>query len=47
MAADMIHDLELDQQQSVPSLWSDSPALNDEQLNAIRAYLGYFYVVST
>lgn len=47
MAADMIHDLELDQQQPVSSSWSDSPALSDEQLNAIRAYLGYFYVVST
>lgn len=47
MAADMIHDLELDQEQTVRSSWSDSPVLNDEQLNSIRAYLGYFYVVST
>jgi hypothetical protein len=47
MAADMVHDLELDQEQPVPSVWSDSPDLPDELLNGIRAYLGYFYIVST
>ncbi|KAG8415403.1 hypothetical protein J3458_009253 [Metarhizium acridum] len=47
MAADMVHDLELDQEQPDLNMWSDTPNLTDEQLDRIRVYVGYFYVVSS
>ncbi|OAA45053.1 hypothetical protein NOR_03807 [Metarhizium rileyi] len=48
MAADMIHDLELDQEQLVLGTGPDCPDLTGEQqLDGIRAYMGYFYVLSS
>ncbi|KAF5138320.1 hypothetical protein E5D57_002106 [Metarhizium anisopliae] len=36
MAADMVHDLELDQEQPDLNMWSDTPNLTDDQLDRIR-----------
>lgn len=47
MAADMVHDLELDQEQPDLNMWSDTPNLTDDQLDRIRVYVGYFYIVSS
>ncbi|KAK2599984.1 hypothetical protein QQS21_005286 [Conoideocrella luteorostrata] len=47
MATDIVHELELDQEQHLPGLWSDSPALTEDQLISIRSYLGYFYLAAT
>ncbi|KHN98721.1 uncharacterized protein MAM_03183 [Metarhizium album ARSEF 1941] len=47
MAADVIHDLELDQEEPDLCIQSETPNLTDEKLDRIRAYVGYFYVVSS
>lgn len=47
MAADLVHDLELDQEQIMPSLWSDAEPPTTEQMDGIRAYVGYCYLVTT
>ncbi|KAG5981994.1 hypothetical protein E4U55_002428 [Claviceps digitariae] len=47
MAAELIHDLELDQEQHLDSLSGDSAYPTEEQLSGIRTYLGFTYLVST
>ncbi|KAL6814333.1 hypothetical protein J3E69DRAFT_347083 [Trichoderma sp. SZMC 28015] len=46
MAAEVIHELELDQETPVNLVYPDALA-TAQQLNKIRAYLGYFYLAST
>jgi len=47
MAADLIFDLGLDQEQHLGSLSGDSACPTEEQLSGIRTYLGFTYLVST
>ncbi|UKZ84033.1 hypothetical protein TrVFT333_011849 [Trichoderma virens FT-333] len=46
MAAEIIHELELDQETRVDLQYTDA-RLTSQQLHSIRAYLGYFYLAST
>lgn len=46
MAAEVIHELELDQETPVDLVYPNALA-TAQQLNKIRAYLGYFYLAST
>ncbi|KND88016.1 hypothetical protein TOPH_07283 [Tolypocladium ophioglossoides CBS 100239] len=46
MAADLVHDLELDQE-FAPRTSPSEPEVADRQLDGIRAYIGYCYIAST
>ncbi|POR36871.1 Uncharacterized protein TPAR_02937 [Tolypocladium paradoxum] len=46
MAADLVHDLELDQEFAANTSQPE-PEVTDQQLDGIRAYIGYCYIVST
>lgn len=45
MAADLVHDLELDQDTGTGTAWNGAQ-LTDQQLHSIRVYLAYYYVAS-
>lgn len=46
MAAEVIHDLELDQEAQVGLHYPEAP-VTVQQLDGIRAYLGYLYLAFT
>lgn len=46
MAADLVHDLELDQEFAAGTSLAE-PEVTDQQLDGIRAYTGYCYIAST